>query len=101
MLYIIYAGIESLIKTIDGYARNPENFQQQKQVSIFLVENKHTLYRGEDCMKKFCTSLRQDTTKVLNFEKKKMLPLTKKELKLPQNATECHICQKKIFENVL
>ena len=30
MLYIIYAGIESLIKTIDGYARNPENFQQQK-----------------------------------------------------------------------
>ena len=62
------------------------------------MENKHTLYRGEDCMKKFCTSLRQDTTKVLNFEKKKMLPLTKKELKLPQNATECHICQKRFLK---
>ena len=23
------------------------------------IENKHTLYRGEDCMKKFCTSLRE------------------------------------------
>ena len=45
--------------------------QQQKLESMFVVdiqcqtiwnfdntENKHTLYRGEDCMKNFCTSLR-------------------------------------------
>ena len=38
--------------------------------------NKHTLYRGEDCMKKFCTSLREHATNV--FEKRKMSPLTKK-----------------------
>ena len=31
------------------------------------IENKHTLYCGEDCMKKFCTSLGE-------YEKKKMLP---------------------------
>ena len=29
-------------------------------------------------MKKFCTSLREHTTNVINFEIKKMLPLTKK-----------------------
>ena len=25
------------------------------------IESKHTLYRGEDCMKKFCTLLREPT----------------------------------------
>ena len=45
--------------------------------------NKHTLYRGEDCMKNICTPLREHATNVINFEKKKMLPLTKRvKLKL-------------------
>ena len=42
------------------------------------IENKHTLYCGEDCMKKFCTSLRENAANAINFEKKKILPLTKK-----------------------
>ena len=46
------------------------------------TENKHILDRGENCMKKFCSSLRDNATNVINFEKKKLLPLTKKELKL-------------------
>ena len=37
-------------------------------------------------VKEFCTFLREHGTNVNNFEKKKMLPLTKKELKL-QNVT--------------
>ena len=45
-------------------------------------------------MEKFCTSLREHATNLINFEKKKMLPLTKKELHLPQDATECCICGK-------
>ena len=32
-------------------------------------------------MKKFCSSLTEHATYMLNFEKKKMLPLTKEELK--------------------
>ena len=64
---------------------------QKKLGSIFLVdiqcptiwafdniENKHTLYRGEDYVKKICTSLREHTANVNNFEKKKMSPLTKR-----------------------
>ena len=35
------------------------------------IENKHTLYRGKDCMKKFCSSLSEHATNILNFEKKK------------------------------
>ena len=42
------------------------------------IENKHTVYRGEDYMKKCCNSLREHATNAINFEKKKMLPLTKK-----------------------
>ena len=34
------------------------------------IENKHTLYRGEDCMKKFCNSSREHATDIINFEKK-------------------------------
>ena len=50
------------------------------------IENKHALYRGEDCMKKFCTSLREHIKNLIDLEKKKMLPLTKKELKPYQDA---------------
>ena len=41
------------------------------------VENKHSLYGGEDCLKKICTSLRAHATNVIKFEKKKTLPLRK------------------------
>ena len=40
------------------------------------IENKHILYRGKDCMKKFCESLKYNW-----FWKEKMLRLTKEELK--------------------
>ena len=42
------------------------------------IESKHSFYHGEDCMKKVCSSLRTHATNVINFEKKKMLPLKKK-----------------------
>ena len=58
------------------------------------IENKHTLYRGEDCMKKFCISLRKHATNLINFEKKKMLPLTKKKLKLHQDVKITPFVQK-------
>ena len=32
-------------------------------------------------MKMFCTSLREQAKNIIDFEKKKMLPLTKEELK--------------------
>ena len=57
------------------------------------VANNHTLDREEDRMKKFCTSLREHAT-----NEKKMLPLTKKELKLHQDATEYYICKKRFLK---
>ena len=40
------------------------------------IENKHTLYRGKDYIKMFCESLREHAKNIVDFEKKKMLPLT-------------------------
>ena len=98
----------SLIKKIDRCTNNPHNSSTTKtgehipcrysMSTIWAfdhIENKHTLYSGEDCLKKFCTALRENATKLINFEKKRMLPLTKKELKLHQDATECYICGKR------
>ena len=62
------------------------------------MENKDSLYRGNDCMKKVCAYLKEYATNVIKFEKKKMLPLTKKKLKLHQNATEYYICGKRFIE---
>ena len=48
---------------------------------FYHIENKHTLYRRKNCMKKFCSSLREHEKNIIDFEKIKMLPLTKKKLK--------------------
>ena len=61
------------------------------------IENKHTLYRGKDCMKKFCDFLREHAKNIPGFEKKKMLPLTKEELKSYHGAKVCYICGKRIL----
>ena len=45
------------------------------------IENKYTLYRRKDCMKKLCESLSEHKINIIDFEKQKMLPLTKEELK--------------------
>ena len=45
------------------------------------IENKISLYHGEDCMKKIRSSQREHVTNLIDFEKGKTLPLTKKELK--------------------
>ena len=104
MPYIIYADIESLIKKIDGCANNPQNSSTTKTgehapcrysmptISGFdHIENKHTLYCGKDSMKKSCTSLRGHSNNIIDFEKKKMLPLTKEKLKPHQDAKVCYV----------
>ena len=68
MPHIFNADIEFLIKKIDGCENNQENSSTTKVGEYNLcrypmstiwafnnIENKHTLYRGKDCMKKFCT----------------------------------------------
>ena len=39
--------------------------------AIDHIEKKYTLYRGKDCMTKFCDSLRDHAKNITDFEKKK------------------------------
>ena len=111
MPFIIYDDIESLIRKIDGFPNNPENSSTTK-IGVHIpcrysmstiwgfdhIEDKHTLYRGKDCTKKFFTSLRQHAKNIIDFEKKKMLPLTKEELKPYQDAKVCDIGGKRFLK---
>ena len=45
-------------------------------------------------MKKFCKDLREHATKIINYEKKDMIPLTKKEEKHHSQQKVCYICKK-------
>ena len=47
-------------------------------------------------MKNFCLDLRQHVTKIINYENKVMIPLTKKEEKKHNKQEVCYICKKKI-----
>ena len=60
------------------------------------IENKHTLYRGKDCMENFFESVNEHTKNIIDFEKKKMLPLTKEELKSHHVSKIYYICGKGI-----
>ena len=42
-------------------------------------------------MKNFCLDLREHATKIINYEKKEMTPLTKKEEKKHNKKNVCHI----------
>ena len=62
-------------------------------------KNKLNYYRGNDCMKKFCKALREHATKIINYEKKKMIPLTAEE-KIHYNKQKiCYICKKEFNIN--
>ena len=81
--FIIYTDVESLIEKIDVCKHNPEkssmtkvsehipsSFSMSTIASFKDIGNKHGIYKGKDCMKKFCESLREHSMKVINFKKK-------------------------------
>ena len=46
---------------------------------LHIARNNLDYYRGEDCVKKFCKDLKEQATKIINYEKKEMIPLTYEE----------------------
>ena len=54
-------------------------------------ENKLNYYRGKDCIEKLC---KKRAVKIINYEKEKMIPLTKEEKSLIKKQEACHLCQK-------
>ena len=46
------------------------------------TKNKLVYYRSKNCMKNFYLHLREHATKIMNYEKKEMMPLPNKEKKI-------------------
>ena len=75
MPYIIYTDIEYLVKRIEGCTNNPQKSSIIKHIPCGCsmstiwgfdhMNNKHSLYHGKDCMKKFCESLKEYATRII------------------------------------
>ena len=109
--FIIYADLECLLKKIDTCYNNPDLSSTTKinqhipsgysiytSCSFDKSNNKLSYYRGEDCMKRFCKDLKDHATKIIDFKKKTMIPLTKEEEDNYNKENICYIC-KKDFNN--
>ena len=46
-------------------------------------------------MERFCKNLKEHATKIINYEKKEMIPLTYKENKSYKMPKVCYICEKR------
>ena len=90
--FTIYADLECLLEKMSTCQNNPNKSSTTKinkhtpsGYSIFTncssdeSKNKISYYRGDDCMKKFCKDLKEHSTKIINYEKKKMISLTTEE----------------------
>ena len=108
--FIIYADLECLLEKVSTYINNPNDSSTTKinkltpsGYSIFTScsfdesKNKLNYYRCKDCMKKFCKDLKEHATRIINFEKKKIIPLTKEE-KINYNDQQIRYICKKEFD---
>ena len=105
--FVICADLECLLEKMSTY-NNPEKSSTAKinkytpfGYSLFTccsfdaTKNKLDYCRGKNCMKNFCLDLKEHATKIINYEKKEMIPLTKKEKKMHNKPKICYICKKR------
>ena len=105
--FIIYADLDCLLEKISTCYNNPNlssttriNQHVPSGYSIFTncsfdkSYNNLSHYRGEDCMKRFCKDLKDHATRIVDFERKFITPLTKDEEDSYDKKNTCHICMK-------
>ena len=110
--FVIYADLEYLLKKVSTCINNPNESSTTKinkhtplGYSIFThcsfdeSKTKLNYYRGKDCMKKFSKDLREHVSKIINYEKKKMIPLTTEEKICHNKQKICYICKKEFNNN--
>ena len=61
---------------------------------LHSTKNKHDCYRDKDCMERFCKNLKEHATKIINYEKKEIIPLTDEKNKPYKEQKICYICKK-------
>ena len=80
----MFANLQYTIEKTDGCKNNlehscktkvseytPSGFSMSTMSSFGNLENKHDVYRGNDCRTKFCEFLKEHAMKIIGFKKKK------------------------------
>ena len=110
--FIIYVDLECLLQKINICQNNPEKSYTEKKAvhrpsgnslvtccSFHKSKNEQKYYRGEDCMKIFCKDLKDQAMKIINYENKKIMPLTDEEKETHENQKICYICEQEFCMN--
>ena len=106
--FVMYADFESLLESIQGLGSNPKTSSTRginnhvpfcwcvySEFAYGKVENPLKLYRGEDCVKKFCNHVIGEVYRLYHaFPEVPMNLLTPKEIDRYERAKRCHICFK-------
>ena len=105
--FIIYADLECLLRKINTCMNNPEKSHTEKKATHRLSgfslvtccsfdksKNERKYCRAEDCMKIFYRDLKSQAMKIINYEKKEIIPLTDKEKESYENQKVCYMCKK-------
>ena len=110
---VIYADFEAITEKIDSATPNPEKsytekYQKHTPSGFCYYENKEgienyaepVVYRGEDCVEKFCTMIEEEVKEIANIYKNIIpLEMTAEDNEKFQSAVDCHICNKKLCNN--
>ena len=102
----IYFDLESLLIPHQSPHNNPDKSYTEKKAThepcsyaINLAKtygkNKCVKYRGKDCMKKFCKSLREIAMEIISAKEKPMIPLTDDENNQYEMQEFCHTCNER------
>ena len=104
---IIYSDFECLLKKMSICHNNPETSPTTKKhdhtpsgysmfthCSFDAIKNMLDCYRGKECMERFCKDLKEHRTKIINYEKKEMIPLIYNKNKSYIKQKVCYICKK-------
>ena len=77
----------------------PSGYSLVRCCSFDKSKNEQKYHRGDDCMKVFCKDLKDQAMKIINYEKKEMIPLTDKEKETHENQKICYICKQEFCMN--
>ena len=90
--FMIYADIECLLEKTHSCQNKPKKSYTEKKAkhtpsgyswitccSFDALKCTRGYYRGKDCMEMFCKELRDQTMKIIKYEKKEIILLTDKE----------------------
>ena len=71
----------------------PSGWAMFTRCSFDKKENELSYYRGKDCIEKLCKKSKECAIKIIDYEEKEMIPLTKEEKKSYKKQEACHICE--------